>query len=140
MLSRALGTVAIGLLLNSPSHTGIKPRAHAQRERMTHTSRESSVRSHHNLTCTSYPCPAGVMWYYFTDPNCPDSPDTFEAYVEYWYADESFAYDVDAGHSTYDCGDGYHAGNVQSSPAYQDCLNNSPWNCQTLGMSWDPHP
>lgn len=92
------------------------------------------------ITCTTYPCPAGYFWYYFTDPDCPGNPDTFEAYVEYWNSDESFNYDVDAGHATYTCDSVYKPSTVGSSSAYQDCVANSPWNCQDLGYTWNNHP
>jgi hypothetical protein len=97
--------------------------------------------------CTSYPCPAGYTWYPFSDPCAPESPDTYEAYVEYWNENETFAYDVYAGHATYyrtdeqsSCQPLYQPSTVGSSGAYLDCINNSPWNCPQLGVSGSPHP
>ncbi|MBY0489923.1 MAG: hypothetical protein K2R93_08780 [Gemmatimonadaceae bacterium] len=91
-----------------------------------------------DATCSTYPCPAGYRWYRFIDPNCPDNPDTYEAYVEYWNADNSFAYDTYAGHATYWCL-GYQASTVGSSAVYQNCVANSPWNCLDLGYEESPH-
>jgi hypothetical protein len=93
-------------------------------------------------TCSSYPCPAGYFWYYFEDPCAPDSPDTFEAYIEYWNEDESFAYDEYAGHGTYysDCYPYYIGESLSSAGNYQHCIAESPWNCQDLGWTWNTHP
>jgi hypothetical protein len=92
------------------------------------------------FVCSTYPCPAGYYWYYFTDPQCPGNPDTFDAYVEYWNEDDSFAYDVYGGHASYTCGETYKPTTLYSSGVYQNCVNNSPWNCQDLGWTWSNHP
>jgi hypothetical protein len=94
--------------------------------------------------CSDYPCPAGVYYYYidYTDEDalCSGNPDSFEGWVQYWNEDASFAYDVDVGHTTFRCGDDYYGDTIGSNSTYQNCTNTSPWNCQTLGSTWSPHP
>lgn len=99
------------------------------------------------VTCSSYPCPGGLFWYYFTDPGCPNSPDTFQAYVEYWNEDATFAYDVYAGNSTYVCTTGapdytgiYVEQTLSSGSVWPNCQQTSPWGCQNIGFSWSGHP
>jgi hypothetical protein len=90
--------------------------------------------------CTTFPCPAGYKWYYFEDAGCPEHPDTFEAYVEYWNEDESFAYDVYGGTAAF-IGSCYATPNTfGGSTEYSNCTANSPWNCQDLGYTYTPHP
>lgn len=133
MLRQALGGLAIATVLALPNsgHAASKVLA-GDRLTVTRVKSEKGVTTRH-MTCSTYPCPAGFYWVYFSDPECPDSPDSFEMYVEYWYSDESFAYDVDTGgHSTYYCGSQYKTDTAGSSSEYINCTNNSPWNCQQL--------
>jgi hypothetical protein len=85
--------------------------------------------------------PEGHTWWYFTDPNCPSSPDTIDMWIEYW-DQNGFSYDIYAGHGSYDCDDGFHPANFSSSYAYQDC--NSYWSgislCPYLGWGSGAHP
>lgn len=89
----------------------------------------------------TYPLPAGYSAWWFSDPACPDSPDSFAYYVEWWNEDESFAYDQYAGHSSYYC-DVFKGQTLSASSVYQYCVANSPpqWNCQLLYATWQTHP
>jgi hypothetical protein len=138
MIRHAIATIGIALAATGAPTPGApgSPRVTPAAEH----SAAASARRAGKTTCTNYPCPAGYFWYHFTDSGCPSSPDTFEAYIEYWNSDNSFAYDVYAGHATYWCGAVYNGETVSASGDYQDCLANSPWNCPDLGYTWSSHP
>jgi hypothetical protein len=91
---------------------------------------------------TTYPLPAGYSAWWFSDPACPDSPDSFAYYVEWWNEDESLAYDYYAGHSSYYCGSVFKGQTLTGNYHYQHCVANSPpqWNCQLLYATWQTHP
>ena len=133
MLRQAFGGLAIAVVLALPNSGHAASRMTAEdRIVVTRVKTEKSAASRH-MTCSKYPCTAGFYWVPFIDPECPDSQDSLEMYVEYWYSDESFAYDVDtSGHSTYYCGSQYKTDTAGSSWEYVNCTNNSPWNCQQL--------
>ena len=86
--------------------------------------------------------PAGTRTYVLNDPSCPGNPDSFETYVEWWNDDDSFAYDIDVGHSSYYCGSNYVGENISSNSDFIYCENNSPspYNCQSLGFVNSEHP
>jgi hypothetical protein len=100
------------------------------------------LRARSKATRTTYPLPAGYSAWWFSDPGCPDSPDSFAYYVEWWNEDESFAYDQYAGHSSYYCGSTFVPQTLDGSSVYQYCVANSPpqWNCQLLYETWQTHP
>jgi hypothetical protein len=85
----------------------------------------------------SVPQPIGITWYWFEDPNCPNSPDTFNAWVEYWDGSTFYA-DFNAGNQAYDCSNGFHPASFPSSYYYQQCTSHMGF-CDTLGWSWTPH-
>lgn len=135
MLKRAVGIVFMSLLASGPINASVILVHNAESSAVV--TQSGKVKGSVDLsTCTSFPCPAGYSWYYFSDPNCEDNPDSFDAYIEYWNEDETFAYDVYAGHSSYECANS----TLGSSWYYQNCLDTSPWNCQDLGWTWNPHP
>src|SRR5438067_355172 len=84
--SHAAQAVLIPALLFATSPVGARA--------MTRSSRTNSAvhRAHAN---TDYPAPAGYAAWKFSDPECPDNPDSYEWYIEYWNEDNSFNYDVD---------------------------------------------
>lgn len=132
MVRQTLGILVVGFLLHefSPATTpSARYDASTSPTAQVHAPRPGAA----PMTCTVYPCPAGYDWYYFSDPECPDSPDSFEMWIEYWNSDGSFNNRQDTGgHSTYFCGTGYKGQTVTGTSRYQDCMANSPWNCQQL--------
>jgi hypothetical protein len=98
------------------------------------------MHGHQRAQMVDYPAPGGFRAWRLIDPNCPDSPDSFEWYVEYWNEDGSFNYDVAAGNTTYWCGDEYVGETFSSSWYYSNCEANSPWGCGELDYHDYVHP
>jgi len=110
--------------------------------RATTGSTRSHGTAHRAHAKTDYPAPAGYSSWKFSDPECPDSPDSYEWYIEYWNEDASFSYDVDAAaYTTYWCDGHYKSSPLANSYEYSQCVANSPaqWNCQFIANHETPH-
>ena len=90
-----------------------------------HSAKRGAIAAESTSALTDHP--VGYFWVAFNDPDCPGDPDSFNRMVRYNDANDNYAYDLYAGHSTY-C----YKGATWEQP-WVDCMDpGNPYGCPQL--------